>query len=102
VLCSLGIHVANEKDNEYYIISFSINHKVVKSDASVVRGVLHINIVVIRPIPGEENKTELIRILDVEPKGNVPNFIVTMTKNSAGSFVVLARKALLDGYAPSQ
>jgi len=98
---AIRYRVANEKDNEFYILSFSINHKSVKSDSSVVRGVLHLNVVVIKPVPGADNKAELIRILDVEPKGNVPNFIVTMTKNNAASFAVLVRKVLLDGYAPA-
>jgi len=87
---------ANEEDNEYYIVSFSINHKAVKSDSSAVRGVLGVNALIIRPVPGKDDKTELIRIVDVEPKGNIPNFVVNMTKTSAGGFVVLLRKELLD------
>jgi len=83
-----------ERDGVYYVISFSVNHNDVKSDSNYVRAVLHINALICKPLP--DNKTEFTRIIDVEPKGNIPNFVVNITKTSAARFVVLLRKALFD------
>lgn len=94
--------VANEKDNEYYTVSFSINHSAVKSDSNTVRGISSISAVILRPVAGEENKTEFVNIFSMDPKGHIPHFLISLTKNRAADFVVNLRKILLDGDYPNK
>jgi len=81
-------------DNVYIIASVSVNYPSgdKDSDPSCVRGVAHLNGFIFRPVEGNPNQTKLTRIVQVDPKGSVPLFVVDMMKRKAAEFVAKLRE----------
>lgn len=80
--------------NVYYIYSVSVNYPTgdKDSDPSCVRGAVHINGFIIRPVEDNPNQAYVTRIVQMDPKGAVPLFVVDMMKRKAAEFVAKLRE----------
>jgi len=83
-----------ERDGTYYNLAFSINHKGVKADNNFVRAVLYVSVMICKPNP--DGTTEFTRVTQMDPKGNIPTFVIGLTKTKAADFVVALRHAVLE------
>src|SRR5687768_9548741 len=78
----------------------SINHKACKSNAGIVRAVAKVSAMLLKPIPGtdnalsyrivdfvpgEKNKCYCIRMVQMDPKGMIPGWVVNAGKKKAAS-----------------
>jgi len=81
-----------ERDGTYYNVAFSINHKGAKPDKNYVRAVFNVGLIVCQPNP--DGTTAYTRISQLDPKGNIPTFVLGLTKTKAAEFMVALRHAL--------
>jgi len=81
-------------NNIRYIYSVSVNYPQgdADSDPNSVRGVMQLNGFIFRPVEGNPNHVFLKRIVQIDPKGSVPLWIVDMMKRKAADFVVKLRE----------
>merc|ERR1712146_226709 len=57
-------------DGSFAIVQTGINHPDFKADATYVRGVVLISGYLFRAVPDQPDKTEVLRVTAVDPKGN--------------------------------
>ncbi|KAL6041075.1 hypothetical protein QOT17_025107 [Balamuthia mandrillaris] len=80
------------KDGTRVTYGCSINHDRCYADSNFVRGVVRIMGAFYRPVPGSPNMCSFARIITVDPKGNIPAWVVNATKSKAGASIILIRK----------
>jgi hypothetical protein len=72
--------IKRNPDGSILIVQASINHKDFKYDPNMVRGVVYVSGYLLTPADG---KTKMIRITQLDPKGNIPTWVVNMFKGKA-------------------
>eukprot|EP01113_Clastostelium_recurvatum_P027517 TRINITY_DN331_c0_g1_i1.p2 TRINITY_DN331_c0_g1~~TRINITY_DN331_c0_g1_i1.p2 ORF type:complete len:227 (+),score=76.17 TRINITY_DN331_c0_g1_i1:742-1422(+) len=86
----LQVRVYKEVNGEYFVMHHSINY-----DAAVGKDAVRafsISIYVLRPVEGNPNATKLVLLAQVDPKGNIPSFVVSLGKSKGAEALQNIRK----------
>ncbi len=67
-------------DGGFSVVQTSINSKDYPFDPNFVRGVANIAGYVLHSVPDQPNQTRMIRIAQIDPKGNIPAMVVNTFK----------------------
>jgi len=81
-----------QDDGKYLIVSQSINYEAKPFQAGNVRATTR-NARLFEPIEGEERKYKVTLVDHVDPRGNVPGFVVNMFKKRAAEAIIKLQKA---------
>lgn len=79
----------------FAIVQSSINSKDFRYDPNYVRGVLSVGGYLLQPVEGKPGATRLIRISQIDPKGNIPAMIVNAFKTKAANVTRKCTRTLL-------
>jgi hypothetical protein len=80
----LAKSIKRNPDGTILIVQASINHPDFKYDPNMVRGVVYVSGYLLTPADG---KTKMVRITQLDPKGNIPTWVVNMFKGKAAKGV---------------
>lgn len=75
-------------------VAFSINYPERKANPQFVRGALIVGGWLIKPVEGDAEAVDVERILQLDPKGNIPAFVVNLKKQQAAISLREMRTAL--------
>jgi len=83
-----------ESDGSYLSYGNSINHKTFPTTKDYVRAVSIVSGWSFRPVPGNPNQCIAKRIVQMDPKGVIPAWVVNSYKTKAGLLLVSVRNFL--------
>eukprot|EP01116_Phalansterium_solitarium_P016555 TRINITY_DN3865_c0_g1_i1.p2 TRINITY_DN3865_c0_g1~~TRINITY_DN3865_c0_g1_i1.p2 ORF type:complete len:272 (-),score=80.66 TRINITY_DN3865_c0_g1_i1:296-1006(-) len=84
----LAITHSQEPSGTYLAFSTSINYAGVNQDTNYVRGALYVSAWVIEAVEGKPDEALVTRIIQVDPKGMIPAFVVNANKSNPGKVLV--------------
>jgi hypothetical protein len=89
-------HVVRNFDGKdgILICLYSVNYKEQPTVEKRVRAVVVVSGIVIQPVEGASDKCNFTRIVQLDPKGNIPTFVVNMFVKKSGDVLVGIRKTL--------
>jgi hypothetical protein len=89
-------HVVNNFDGKGGILVclYSVNYKEQPVVDKRVRAVVVVSGLVIQPVDGATDKCHFTRIVQLDPKGNIPTFVVNMFVKKSGDVLVGIRKSV--------
>lgn len=78
-------------DGKYLAFSTSINYAV-NQDPNYVRAALYVSAWIIEPVEGNPDAADVIRVVQVDPKGMIPAFVVNANKAKPGLVMLEVEK----------
>eukprot|EP01104_Vermistella_antarctica_P012440 TRINITY_DN359_c0_g1_i1.p1 TRINITY_DN359_c0_g1~~TRINITY_DN359_c0_g1_i1.p1 ORF type:complete len:266 (-),score=68.76 TRINITY_DN359_c0_g1_i1:142-939(-) len=91
----LAVRYTRRDGETVTITGGSINHADYPMDPNYCRGVLHVGGWRLEPIEGEPNKCQVVRVIQVDPCGMIPGWIVNMFKSKAAQALVDLRDMMV-------
>jgi len=85
---------APEADGKFLLVSTSVNYDHQATDTSAVRAVLTLASWLIAPIDGQPSQSFVTRLVQLDPKGMIPAFVVNAQKAKAGLTLIEVEKLL--------
>jgi len=92
----LQVRMYKEDNGTYYVMHYSINFPGVPVGKDCVRA-FAVSGYLIRPVPGHPDQTQLTLLAQVDPKGNVPGFVVNLGKGKGAEAIQNIRKFFVLG-----
>eukprot|EP00002_Diphylleia_rotans_P012811 TRINITY_DN2500_c0_g1_i2.p1 TRINITY_DN2500_c0_g1~~TRINITY_DN2500_c0_g1_i2.p1 ORF type:complete len:963 (+),score=192.46 TRINITY_DN2500_c0_g1_i2:52-2940(+) len=87
-------HAKEEEDGTFIVVSTSIRHAQVPANPNFVRGDLQCGGWILAPIAGKPNATKATYVVQVDPCGSIPLFVINMMATKQPLCIAAVRKCV--------